>query len=241
MAEIDPRLIRFSELVPAGANWSHVLKRGTTLRLESLGDSGNVSALFYNFELLNERLNLPDTLKCQHTARLTAGHCLYSDMGRILVSITEDTCGWHDPLSGWSTESGVASRYGHRTYQEARNEMRRNARDNFLTELGKYGMDERDLAMNVNFFAKVTADREGRLQFHEGHSKAGMHVDLRAEMNTLVILNTCVHPLDTSPHYAPQPVQLTVWSSPPPNEQDVCRVSCPENTRGFEITRRYFL
>lgn len=241
MAAIDPSLIRFTELVPAAANWSHVLKRGTTLRLETLGEAANVSALFYNFELLNERLNLPDTLKCQHTARLTAGHCLYSDMGRILVSLTEDTCGWHDPLSGWSTERGVSARYGDLRYQEARNGFHRNAHDGFLTELGKYGMDERDLAMNVNFFAKVTADSGGRLHFHEGHSQAGMRVDLRSEMNTLVILNTCVHPLDPSPHYAPAPVQLTVWSSPPVPEDDLCRNSCPENARGFELTRRYFL
>ncbi len=214
MAAIDPSLVRFTEQVSAGASWSHVLKRGTTLRVKSLGGGANVSALFYNFEILGERLNLPDTLKCQHTARLTAGHCLYSDMGRILVSITEDTCGWHDPLSGCSNEEEV---------------------------LLKYGMDERDLAMNVNLFAKVTADKEGRLRFHEGHSKAGMHVDLRAEMNTLVVLNTCVHPLDPSPTYAPQPVELSVWTSPPPAGDDLCRTSCAENTRGFEITRRYFL
>lgn len=241
MAEIASNLIRFTEQVPGGANWSHVLKRGTTLRLKSLGDGANVAALFYNFEILSERLNLPDTLKCQHTARLTSGHCLYSDMGRILVSITQDTCGWHDPLSGWSTEQGVSARYGALNYQEARNGFHRNARDNFLTELGKYGMDERDLAMNVNFFAKVTADSAGSLRFHEEHSKEGMYIDLRSEMNTLVILNTCVHPLSSSPRYAPSAVELTVWSSPPPAAEDACRISCPENTRGFEITRRYFL
>ena len=241
MAEIDPTLIRFTEQVSGGANWSHVLKRGTTLRLKSLGDDANVSALFYNFEILSERLNLPDTLKCQHTARLTAGHCLYSDMGRILVSVTQDTCGWHDPLSGWSTEQGVTARYGALHYQQARNAFHRNGHDNFLTELGKYGMDERDLAMNVNFFAKVTADGKGRLRFHEGHSTAGMYVDLRSEMNTLVILNTCVHPLNPSPRYAPPAVELTIWSSPPPDEDDLCRSSCMENARGFEITRRYFL
>ena len=100
MAAPDPSLIRFEEVVPAGANWSHVLKRGTTLRITDTEGGTNVSALFYNFELLCERLNLPDTLKCQHIARLTTGGCLYSDMGRILVSITEDTCGRHAPLGG---------------------------------------------------------------------------------------------------------------------------------------------
>lgn len=238
---LDPTLIRFEETVPGGANWSHVLKRGTTLRITDVEGGANVSALFYNFELLCERLNLPDTLKCQHTARLTKGHCLYTDMGRILVSITADTCGWHDPLGGCSHARGVAKQYGTRTYQEARNDWYRNGHDNFLVELGKYGMTERDLAMNVNFFQKVTADAEGRLHYHAGASHPGAYVDLRAEMNTLVILNTCVHPMDSSPAYSPRPAHLAVWSSPLPDAEDFCRKFRPENERGFTLTERYFL
>ena len=241
MSAIDPSLVRFTEYVPPGANWSHVLKRGTTLRITDIEGGANVSALFYNFELTGERLNVPDLLKCQHIARLTRGNCLYSDMGRVLVSITEDTCGWHDPLAGCSNARGVAARYGVRTYQEARNDWYRNAHDGFLTELGKYNLGERDLAMNVNFFNKVTVDDAGALVFHPGNSRAGAFVDLRSEMNTLVILNTCVHPLDPSPTYAPKPAQLTVWTSPPPGPDDFCRTSRPENERGFILTERYFL
>ncbi len=241
MSLIDPSLIRFEEIVPAGANWSHVLKRGTTLRITDITGDANVAVLLYNFELLCERLNLPDTLKCQHTARLTKGHCLYSDMGRVLVSITEDTCGWHDPLAGWSTAKIVEQKYGMKTYQEARNDWYRNAHDNFVTELGKYGMDERDLAMNVNFFSKVAVTDEGRLTYVPGNSPAGAFVDLRSEMNTLVVLNTCVHPLDTATAYSPKPVKLTVWTSPLPAADDFCRNSRPENQRGFTLTERYFL
>lgn len=241
MSALDPSLIRFEELVPAGANWSHVLKRGTTLRITNPEGGANVAALMYNFELLCERLNLPDTLKCQHTARLTKGHCLYTDMGRILVSIAEDTCGWHDPLAGWSTARIVEGKYGVKTYQKARNDWYRNAHDNFVTELEKYGMDERDLAMNINFFSKVMVDDAGTMSFVPGNSKSGAFVDLRAEMNTLVVLNTCIHPLDPSPTYAPKPVSLTVFTSPPPGPDDYCRNFCPENQRGFILTERYFL
>ncbi len=241
MSVIDPSLVRFEELVPPGANWSHVLKRGTTLRLTDLEGGANVSVLLYNFELPSERLNLPDTLKCQHTARLTKGHCLYTDMGRILASITEDSCGWHDPLAGWSTAKTVEAKYGTKNYQEARNDWFRNGHDNFVTELGKCGLDERDLAMNVNLFSKVTVDDAGKLIYHAGNSPAGSYVDLRSEMNTLVILNTCVHPLDTAPTYSPKPVQLTVYSSAAPGPDDYCRNFRPENQRGFILTERYFL
>lgn len=241
MPEIDPSLIRFEETVQPGANWSHVLKRGTTLRITDTLGGANVSALFYNFPLFAERLNLPDTLKCQHIARLTKGNCLYSDMGRIFVSITKDTCGWHDPLAGASNQTLVMEKYGALNYQAARNDFHRNAHDNFLLELGKYGMDERDLAMNVNFFQKVTADGEGRLVYHPGNSYAGAHVDLRAEMDTLMVLNTCIHPLDTAPLYSPKPVHLSIRTSPPPGPDDYCRNSRPENQRGFILTERYYL
>jgi uncharacterized protein len=237
----DTNPIRFEETVQPGASWSHVLKRGTTLRITDTEGGANVSALFYNFELPVERLNLPDTLKCQHTARLTAGHCLYSDMGRILVSITADTCGWHDPLTGCTSEAVIAAKYGTRSYQTARNDWYRNGHERFVTELEKYGLGERDLAMNANFFQKVTADESGRLHYAPGNSHAGAFVELRAEMNTLVVLNTCVHPLDSSPVYAPKPVKLTVFTSPLPGADDLCRSSCDENRRGFEITERYFL
>ncbi len=241
MSALDSSLIRFEEVVPAGANWSHVLKRGTTLRITDMEGGANVSALFYNFELLCERLNLPDTLKCQHIARLTKGACLYSDMGRVLISITEDTCGWHDPLAGCSNAKIVTEKYGELTYQTARNAWHRDAHSGLLRELGKYGMGERDLAMNVNFFQKVTADDEGRLVYHAGNSKAGTFVDLRAEMNTLVALNTCIHPLDTAPIYSPKPVHLAVWTSPTPGPDDFCRKFRPENEHGFILTERYFL
>ena len=237
----DPSLIRFEEIVQPGASWSHVLKRGTTLRIVDTEGGANVSALFYNCELPSERVNLPDTLKCQHTARLTVGHCIYSDMGRILVSITGDTCGWHDPLAGCTSAADIAAKYGERSYQSARNDWYRNGHERFVAELGKYGLGERDLAMNVNFFQKVTAGEDGRLRYAAGNSSPAAAVDLRAEMNTLVVLNTCVHPLDPSSVYAPKPAKLIVYSTPPPGPDDPCRRSCAENERGFIITERYFL
>jgi len=64
---------------------------------------------------------------------------------------------------------------------------------------------------------------------------------LRAEMNTLVILNTCPHPLDPNPKYEPKPVLLWCWKAEPAGADDPCRISRPENGRGFTLTERYFL
>src|SRR6185369_981071 len=148
-------------------------------------------ALFYNFECPVERYNMPDTLKAQHIARLTAGFVLYSDMGRILCSIVQDSVGWHDPLGGCSNRAMVRARYGESRYQEHRNQYHKNGLDSFLVELGKWGLGPRDLTSNVNFFSRVSVTDDGAMTFVPGNSKAGAFVEIRAEMNVLTILNTC--------------------------------------------------
>ena len=74
------------EILPGGGHRSFVLKRGQLLRLTDLRGGANVSLTLLNANEKTERLNLPDSLKCQHTAKLTTGHCLYSDMGRVLAA-----------------------------------------------------------------------------------------------------------------------------------------------------------
>ena len=197
--------------------------------------------MFLNADEPSERLNLPDTLKAQHIARLTAGAVLFSDMGRILCSITEDTLGWHDPLGGCSDARLVQQKHGKMTYGEARNNWHQNALDGFLIELAKHGLTSRDLMMNVNFFSKVEVRPDGTMHFVENFSKAGSAVELRAEMNTLVILNACQHPMDPSPEYVQGPVRLTIGKAAPAPADDLCRNFRAENARGFTLTERYFL
>jgi urea carboxylase-associated protein 2 len=240
MKTIDASRRLSEEVLPGGAMWSAVIRRHTTLRLTDLEGGANVSLMAYNHALFLDRLNLPDTLKAQHTAKLTTGFVLYSDMGRILFSITEDTVEWHDPLAGHSNERLVARKYGPSTYQKSRNGFYRNGRDQFLIEMAKWGLGKADLVANVNFFNKVQVDESGKLQWIPGHSKAGDYVDLRAEMDVLVILNSCPHPMEDSAVYAPKPVRLSVFRSDPPTALDPCRRARPENERGFSLTESLF-
>jgi len=233
--------ILFEEHVPGGGMWSWVVRRHTTLRITDLEGGANVGLIAFNAAQPLERLNIPDTLKAQYTAKLTRGHVLMSDMGRVLLSITKDTVGWHDPLGGHGNAALIRRKYGEKTYRQARNDWFRNAHDNFLVELGKHGLGKRDLVANVNFFSRLDIDAEGRMQFHSGNTTAGDHVDLRAEMDVLVVLNTCQHPLDPHPDYAPKAVSLTVLKTPPPSIDDVCRTSRAENQRAFTLTERLFI
>jgi urea carboxylase-associated protein 2 len=239
--DVKPAVL-FEEVVPPAGMWSWVLRRHQTLRLTDLQGGANVAMLLFNRDLLIERYNMADTLKAQHTALLTRGHALYSDMGRILCSITQDSVGWHDTFTGLSDAASVRAQYGEKSYGVARNEWYRNAHDEFLVELGKYGLGQRDLVPNLNLFSKVAPDEEGNLKYIEGHSQPGGSIDLRAEMNVLVVMNTCPHVLDPAvAGWAPKPVSVQVLRTPAPGPDDVCRRSRPENERGFINTENLFL
>jgi len=232
--------VTHEETLRGGQMWSRILRRGQVLRLVDLEGGAAVAALFYNADHLLERYNMPDTLKAQHVARLTRENALFSDMGRVLCSVVEDTCGWHDTITGHADQAGSLEKYGPGAYQELRNDFFRNTHDNFLIELGKYGLGARDIVANVNFFVKVRADLDGKLEWVSGNSKAGSSIAVRSDMRTLVVLSNTPHPLDPEKRYAPKPVALTVLDGSPAERGDPCRTSREENERAFELTDDYF-
>ncbi|TDN62299.1 urea amidolyase associated protein UAAP1 [Paraburkholderia sp. BL10I2N1] len=232
--------VLLEETIPGGGHASLIVKRGQSLRLTDLRGDANVSVMMVNAAEKSERLNLPDSLKCQHTAKLTAGHCLYSDMGRVLAAIVADTCGWHDSIGGVTNAQEVFERYGAGPYQELRNAFHRNGRDNLLVEMSKWGLDVSDLMMTLNLFSRIDVTDEGALAFVPGNSKAGDSVELYAPMNTLVFLTAIQHPLDPNTQYATKPVKLELSQSHP-EVAEICRTACEENVRGFINTERFFL
>ena len=229
-----------TEITPGG-HWSLRLRRGALMRLTDIEGGANAGMLFYNPENLLERYNAPDTLKCQHTFRLTRGNCLYSDMGRIFASIVGDTLGWHDTVCGNSHAEQVARRWGARNYQQDRNDWHQNGHDAFLVELAKYGLGRADMAANINWFSKVSTDHRGKLSLAGDHSPAGSSVTLRFEMDTLVLLHACPHPLNDAPGYPRKPVRVELGKAPPVGDDDYCRNFRPENRRGFDNNALYYL
>lgn len=227
------------ETLTGAGMWSKVIKRGRHLRLTDLEGGANIGMLLYNAYEKQERYNMPDTLKGQHIFYLTAPFCIHSDMGRLLASITGDTCGWHDTVCGTSDAASVKSQYGNGDYQTLRNDFHRNAHECFLIELAKWDLGKRDLVPNINFFSKAVSDKEGNLSYVEGNSKAGDTVDLRFELDTLVVLNTCPHPFDPNPEYKPKPVKLTITEAAPVAPNDPSITIRSENARAHQNTLTY--
>ncbi|MEE2869275.1 MAG: urea amidolyase associated protein UAAP1, partial [Pseudomonadota bacterium] len=205
----------YTTTLPGSAHWSLRVRRGMQLRFTDLQGGANLAVLMYNPEALLERYNAPDTLKGQHTFKLTRGNCLYSDMGRVFASIVEDDFGWHETVCGTLSEKTLQQKYPVRSYQDHHNQWTLSGEHSFLTELAKYGLTERDMAANLNLFSKVAATDDGSLQFDPEAASPGASVTLRFEMDTLVILHTCPHPLNPATDYPMKPVQIDMLKADP--------------------------
>ncbi|MEM9079485.1 MAG: urea amidolyase associated protein UAAP1, partial [Verrucomicrobiota bacterium] len=210
----------FSRRLEGAGMWSKVVGRNKVIRLTDLEGGANVGMLLYNALERTERYNMPDTLKGQQVFFLTEGVCLHSDMGRILGSVVKDSMGWHDTVCGVSDAPLVEEKYGVKSYQDAHNDCYRNGQECFLIEMGKWGLGDVDLVPNVNWFSQVVSDEGGGLSFVEGASRAGAVVEMRCDMDVLVVLNICRHPLDPAKEWEPKPVLLEVFEGEAAGQDD---------------------
>lgn len=236
----DPTTILREETIPPGAYWTRTLARGQRLRIVDVEGRQACSLLAYNADQTNERFNAPDTVKIQNQIFLTTGRVLFSDMGRVLLSIVDDTSGHHDALAGFGDVAADCERYGSASFHDLRNDFHRNARDNFVMALGRHGLGRRDLVMSFNPFARVRVAPEGTLEWEAGAGRPGVAIELRAEMRVLLALSATPHVLDPNPRYEPGPLPVQVLSARAPAADDACRTSGDEARRGFENTDDYW-
>jgi urea carboxylase-associated protein 2 len=228
---IEAAAIRRQETIAGGWYCSLRVGRGQTLRLVNTAGNPGVSVLIWNADDTSERYNAGDTVKLQWTTRLTRGRVLFSDMGRVLCSITADSFGASDTILGGSTPATNLRRFG--------DPCLRNSRDNFLLAAGKLGLRRPDVPPSITFFAEIATDEDGRFHWQRG-APPGSIVDLRAEMNVIVAISNCPHPRSPAGVFAPGPVDAIVWQGPPPAADDLCRTFGEEAERGFENTDRLF-
>lgn len=213
------------EIIPGGWYWWTKLPKGEALRVQQSAGSPSVALVAWSAADPSERLNLPDTVKVQWNTKVQKGRVLFSDMGRVLLSIIEDsTGGAHDALMGGSTAASNADRYAGAT---------RNTRDNLVLVSGKLGLTRRDIPMALSLFAPVWVEADGRLGWKPDLLHGTDYIDLRAEMDLFVGLSNCPHPLDPNPDYAPAAVTVTRYR-PPDTAADLCRTATAEAIRGFE-------
>jgi urea carboxylase-associated protein 2 len=230
-APISPDAVIHREQVPSGWYATMRLRRGEALRIVDDSGRSSVSLIGWREEDTSERINCADTVKVQWSAAITKGRVILSDMGRVFLSLIEDTSGAHDLLVGGSTPASTLAAFGMKT---------RNTQENFLAAASKIGLDVRDIPPCVTFFAPVSLDHAGRFGWQEGRKRPGDFVDLRAEMNLVIVASNCPHPLDPARPAASGPVTLIKHLAVAATGDDLCRTASPEAARAFAFTDRLF-
>ena len=204
-------------VLPAGEPWMHTVRKGQIFRIVDLEGNQAVDTLFYNAADLTERYSATHTIQAQGALYLTVGTHIMSSEGRAMLTIVADTCGRHDTLGGaCSCESNTVR------YALEKRHMH-SCRDNFMLAIARYAethpappgvapvFGKRDVVSNINFFMNVPVTPEGQLTFEDGISAPGKYVEMRAEMDVIVLVSNCPQLNNPCNAYNPTPVRFLVW------------------------------
>jgi urea carboxylase-associated protein 1 len=206
-SRLSPAQAAVRDVVEAGCGYSRVIKRGSVLRIVDLEGNQAVDTLFYNAHEASDRYSATATILAQNNLYLTTGTRLISSEGNTLLTIVADTCGRHDTLGGACAAESNQVRYAiEKRYMHS-------CRDSFLLEcaLHRPQLGKRDLTSNINFFMNVPVTEDGALRFADGVSAAGRYVELRAEMDVLLVISNCPQLNNPCNAYNPTPVEVIVF------------------------------
>ena len=209
---LDPQNAVLNQVCNAGDPWMAEVKKGQIFRILDLEGNQAVDTLFYDVDNPEERYSAADTIARQGRLYLTTGSVLYSTEGRPMLTIIADTCGRHDTIGGACSAESNTTRYA------LDKRPMHSCRDSFMHALShcdcavNRNMSKRDITANINFFMNVPVTADGGLSFADGISGAGKYVEMRAEMDVVVLISNCPQLNNPCNAYNPTPVQLLVWN-----------------------------
>ena len=213
MIKESPRQItdaRFRETVLAGDYFIRTIKAGETIRILDLEGNQAADTLFYNADDPAERYSATDTIREQGNVYLTAGTTLMTNRGNPLLDIVADTCGRHDTLGGACATESNTMRY------DLEKRCMHACRDSWMLAINRheeYGLKKQDITHNINFFMNVPVTADGGLTFEDGISGAGKYVELKAKMDTIVLISNCPQLNNPCNGYNPTPIEIIVWAA----------------------------
>ena len=196
--------IMHDEIVPARAPWLHHVAKGQTLRVVDVEGNQAVDFLIYSAADDVERYSAQDTVAAQGNLFLKTGSVLLSNEGRPMMTITDTSVEYHDTIGGACSCESNTLRYGHHT--KAQHACVENFLEANLTE----GRGKRDMVPNINFFMNVPVEEDGSLGIVDGISAPGLTVDLRAEMDVIVVVSNCPQINNPCNAFNPTPVRMIV-------------------------------
>jgi len=209
-SELDPSRAVLDQVVRSGDPWMHRIARGQVLRIVDLEGNQAVDTVFFSADDPEEHYSLTHTIQAQGALYLGVDSRLMSSEGRAMLTIVADTCGRHDTLGGACSCESNTVRYG------LEKRPMHSCRDSFMAAITAEGspLKKHHVASNINFFMNVPVTPEGGLTFADGISAPGKYVEMRAEMDVLVLISNCPQLNNPCNAYNPTPVRCLVWDAP---------------------------
>ncbi|WP_380779745.1 urea amidolyase associated protein UAAP2 [Sphingomonas sp. R86520] len=196
--------VLLDEVVPARAPWMQRLAKGQNLRIVDLEGNQAVDFLMYAADDDAERYSAQDTIAAQGNIFLRSGAVLLSNEGRAMMTLVDTNVAYHDTIGGACSCESNTLRYGHHT------KAQHACVDNFLDANARVGRGKRDMVSNINWFMNVPVEADGALGIVDGISAPGLWVDLRAEMDVVVVVSNCPQINNPCNGFNPTPVRMIV-------------------------------
>ncbi|WP_288786662.1 DUF1989 domain-containing protein [uncultured Fibrobacter sp.] len=193
--------------VYAGEGKMLPLRKGQVLRLIDVEGNQSGDVQIYNAHDTAERYSAPNTITAQRNTMIEVGTVIRSNDDNPMLTVIADTCGEHDTLGSGCSAEGNVVRYTDKT------RYMHSCRDTFVRTLEDFGMSKRDQVCNLNFFTKVILDDKGRLEFADGISGPGKYIEMRADMDVLLLLSDCAQLNNPCNDYKPTPIRMVVFDA----------------------------
>jgi urea carboxylase-associated protein 1 len=196
--------------IEAGDYFIATIKAGSYFRIVDLEGNQAADTLFYNANKPSERYSATDTIREQGNVYLTAGSALRTNENNVMITIEADTCGRHDTLGGACATESNTIRY------DLEKRCMHACRDSWMLAIAEnpeYGLSKRDISHNINFFMNVPVTEEGGLTFEDGISGAGKYVEMKAQMDIVILISNCPQLNNPCNGYNPTPIDLLVWEA----------------------------
>jgi urea carboxylase-associated protein 1 len=200
----DLGTVVLDEVVPARAPWTAKVKAGQTLRIVDLEGNQAVDFLMYAAKDDAERYSAQDTIAAQGNLFLREGSILMSNEGRPMAVVTATAVDYHDTIGGACSCESNTLRYGHHTKSQHA------CVENFLQGNARYGRGKQDMVSNINWFMNVPVEADGALGIVDGISAPGLFVDIRAEMELVVVVSNCPQINNPCNGFNPTPVRMVI-------------------------------
>lgn len=187
--------------VSAKRPWSGLVKKGQVLKITDAHGQQAVDFLCYDSDNKEDRYSAANTVKVQGNIYVGEGTVLYSDSGKALMTVIEDTIGKHDTVYGCCSNPNNMLRYGVVTKESCY--------DNFTHELAEHGMGVEAIVPNINWFMSVPVLDDGSAGVSDVELKPGSYVRLHAECN-LAVLSNCPQIHNPCNGYNPTPIEVSI-------------------------------